>query len=146
MARATADTRVGRRLRERASRGGDALIGSPARELAAAGVTRVGRITEARGGLPVCADGLGGEVLQPRVVVWCTGFVPDYSWIALPVLDARGGPRHHRGVATDAPGLFFVGLRFQHRMTSALLGGVGEDAAYVADRIAARTEAMDDAA
>jgi putative flavoprotein involved in K+ transport len=140
MASATADTRVGRRLRARATRGGDALIGIPEREIAAAGVTRVGRITEVRGGLPVCADGLRGEVLQPRVVVWCTGFVPDYSWIALPVLDARGGPRHHRGVATDVPGLFFLGLRFQHRMTSSLLGGVGADAAFVAEQVARRVE------
>jgi putative flavoprotein involved in K+ transport len=140
MTRATADTRLGRRIRARATRGGDALIGIPEREIAAAGVTRVGRITDMRGGLPVCADERGGEVLQPRVVVWCTGFLPDYSWIALPVLDARGFPRHRRGVATDAPGLYFLGLRFQHRMTSSLLGGVGADAAFVAEQVARRVE------
>jgi putative flavoprotein involved in K+ transport len=94
----------------------------------------VGRLTEERGGLPVC----GGEVLQPRVVVWCTGYAPDYGWIELPVLDARGWPRHRRGVATDVTGLYFVGLRFQHRLTSSLLGGVGADATFVAERIARR--------
>jgi putative flavoprotein involved in K+ transport len=34
-------------------------------------------------------------------------------------------------VVAEAPGLAFLGLRYQHRMSSALLGGVGEDAAFV---------------
>ena len=97
---------------------------------------RVGRVEEARGGLPVC----DGEALQPRVVIWCTGYAPDHAWIDAPVLDAHGHPRHRRGVATDAPGLHFVGLRFQHRMSSSLVGGVGEDAAYVAAAVARRAE------
>jgi putative flavoprotein involved in K+ transport len=135
MTRATADTRLGRWMRARATHGGDALIGIPERALTEAGVVRVGRLTEVRGGLPVCP---GGEVLQPRVIVWCTGFAPDYSWIGLPVLDARGAPRHRRGVATGAPGLYFLGLRFQHRLSSSLLGGVGADAAFIAEQVARR--------
>jgi putative flavoprotein involved in K+ transport len=136
MSRATADTRLGRRLRERTRRGGDALIGIPERTLRDAGILRVGRLTEEGGGLPVC----GGTVLEPRVVVWCTGYEPDYRWIELPVLGDDGYPRHRRGVATDAPGLYFVGLRFQHRVTSSLIGGAGADAAFVADQIARRCE------
>jgi putative flavoprotein involved in K+ transport len=141
---ATVDTALGRRLRARAAGRGDPRIGIQARALAGAGIVRVGRLTEVRGGLPVWPGGPGrardcrGEVLQPRVIVWCTGFAPDYSWISLPVLDDRGRPRHRRGVATDAPGLFFLGLRFQHRVTSALLGGVGADAAFVAEQVARR--------
>ena len=135
MMRFTLDTRLGRRLRRRMS-GGDALIGIPEPELTTAGVVRVGRLTDERGGLPIC----GGEVLEPRVIVWATGFRPDYRWINLPVFDAEGYPRHRRGVATDAPGLYFVGLRFQHRMTSSLLGGVGADAAFIADQVAQRCE------
>jgi putative flavoprotein involved in K+ transport len=96
----------------------------------------VGRVTEERGGLPVC----DGEVIQPRVVIWCTGFAQDYAWIDLPLLGSDGRVRHRRGVATDQPGLFFVGLRFQHSMTSALLGGVGEDAEYIAEQVALRSE------
>jgi putative flavoprotein involved in K+ transport len=137
MARATADTRLGRRMRARARRGGDALIGIPERELAGAGVVRVGQITEERGGLPVC----GGAVLDPSVIVWCTGFAPDYGWIDLPVFGADGFPRQSRGVVPDAPGLFFLGLRFQHRMSSSLIGGVGEDAAFIAEQVARRCEA-----
>jgi putative flavoprotein involved in K+ transport len=146
MTRATADTRFGQRLRARAARGGDALIGIPERTLADGGIVRVGRLTEVRGGLPVCPSARGrdrdgrGDVLQPRVVIWCTGFAPDYAWIDLPVFDERGVPRHRRGVVTEAPGLFFVGLRFQHRMTSSLLGGVGADAAFIAEQVVRRLE------
>jgi putative flavoprotein involved in K+ transport len=139
--RLTLDTRLGRRLRERTRRG-DPLVGIAARQLEAAGIERVGRVTDVRAGLPVC----DGVPIDARVVVWSTGFSPDYSWIAHPVTDASGAPRQRRGIAVDVPGLFFVGLRFQHRLTSALIGGVGEDAAYVARQVAMRTEAMDAAA
>jgi putative flavoprotein involved in K+ transport len=134
MSRATLDTRFGCALRTHVAPGGDWRIGIPERSLAEAGVARVGRVTEQRGGLPVC----GGAALQPRVVVWCTGFEPDYGWIALPVTDERGVPRHVRGVATDRPGLYFVGLQFQHRMTSSLVGGVGQDAEYIALHVSSR--------
>jgi putative flavoprotein involved in K+ transport len=133
MKRLSIDTRLGRRLRERTRRG-DPLVGISPREIADAGVIRVGRLTEERGGLPVC----DGEVIEPSAIVWSTGFAPDYRWIDLPIFDATGFPRHRRGVATEAPGLFFVGLRFQYRMTSALIGGVGDDAAFIAGEIAAR--------
>jgi putative flavoprotein involved in K+ transport len=132
--RATADTRIGARLRASATQGGDALIGLPERGLATAGVLRVGRVTGDRGGWPVC----DGEVLQPRVVLWCTGYSSDYGWIDLDAFDARGNPRHSRGASRDVPGLYFAGLRFQHRLTSSLLGGVGADAAMVAAQIATR--------
>jgi len=138
LTRATTETRLGQRLRRKATTGGDALIGIPERELAAAGVRRVGRLDDERGGRPVC----DGEVLEPRAIVWCTGFAPDYRWIDLPVLDPSGYPRHERGVVSEAPGLFFVGLRFQHRMSSSLIGGVGADAAYVAEQVARRSEAL----
>jgi putative flavoprotein involved in K+ transport len=138
MKRATLDTRVGRRLRGRARSGGDALIGIAERKLTQAGVIRVGRLDEERGGQPVCGD----QVLDPQVVVWCSGFAPDYGWIDLPVLGEDGFPRHQRGVVPDAPGLFFLGLRFQHRMTSSLIGGVGDDAEFIAGEVARRCEAM----
>jgi putative flavoprotein involved in K+ transport len=136
MGRATADTMLGRRLR--AGSGGDALIGIPERTLRRAGLTRVGRVEEVRGGMPLC----GATALQPSVVIWCTGFTPDHSWMSLPVFDEEGRPRHRRGVASDLPGLFFVGLRFQHRMRSSLIGGVGEDAAFVAEQVVRRSEAL----
>jgi len=42
--------------------------------------------------------------------------------------------RHRRGV-TAAPGLYFLGLSWQHTRGSALLGWVQEDAEFIAQRI-----------
>jgi putative flavoprotein involved in K+ transport len=137
MQRFSLDTRLGRRMRGGATEGGDALIGIPERSLTEAGVIRVGRVESVRDGRPVCGDG----ALQPRTVIWCTGFGADYRWIDAPVFDERGLPRHTRGVVADAPGLFFLGLRFQHRMNSSLVGGVKHDAEFVAGEIARRVEA-----
>jgi putative flavoprotein involved in K+ transport len=143
---ASRETYLGRRLRARAARGGDALIGITDRMLAEACVLRVGRLTEVRAGLPVCPGNKGhaqcclGDVLQPRVIVWCTGYTTRHDWIDLPVFDARGAVRHHRGVASGVDGLYFLGLRFQHRLTSTLVGGVGADATFVADHIARRAQ------
>jgi putative flavoprotein involved in K+ transport len=139
MRRLTVETRLGRRLRARARTGGDALIGIPEATIAAGGVVRVGRVTGERDGQPVCGD----EVIRPSVIVWCTGFAADYRWIELPVLDEAGEPRHRRGVATDAAGLYFVGLRFQHRMSSSLVGGVGADAEYIAEQVVRRAAAVE---
>ncbi len=74
-------------------------------------------------------------------VVWATGFRRDLSFLDAPVLDPSGTPRHRRGV-TDAPGLFLLGLRWQHRRSSSFLDGVGADAEFLAERIAARATAV----
>lgn len=71
-------------------------------------------------------------------VIWCTGFRQDFSWIDLDVFDADGLPRHERGVVEEAPGLYFVGLRWLHRLSSSLIGGVGRDARHVARHVARR--------
>lgn len=75
------------------------------------------------------------------VVIWATGYRPDYSWISIPGLVRDGRPVHDRGV-TDVPGLYFLGLPWQHTRGSALLGFVADDASHIAghitDRIAAR--------
>jgi putative flavoprotein involved in K+ transport len=70
-------------------------------------------------------------------VVWCSGFRLDLAWVKFPVLNGAGEPRHHRGV-TDWPGLYFLGLRRTYSVSSALLAGVGHDAAFLAEHIAAR--------
>ncbi len=54
----------------------------------------------------------------------------------LPVVDADGYPVQTRGV-TAYPGLYFVGMPWLHKFKSGLLIGVGEDAEYIASRIAA---------
>ena len=67
-------------------------------------------------------------------VLWSTGYAFDFDWIALPVFDALGVPRHRRGV-TDASGIFFLGLPWLHKAQSSFLCGVGEDAQYLATRV-----------
>jgi putative flavoprotein involved in K+ transport len=69
-------------------------------------------------------------------VVWATGYVRRYPWLRVPVLDARGEVRHDQGV-TPWPGLFVLGLSFQRRRKSSFIDGVGEDAEFIAARIAA---------
>ena len=74
------------------------------------------------------------------VVVWATGYRADYGWIRIPGVVREGHVVHRRGV-TEVPGLCFLGLSWQHTRGSALLGFVHDDAAYLADRIAARHQA-----
>ena len=39
------------------------------------------------------------------------------------------------GASTEVPGLYFLGLSWQHTRGSALLGFVNDDAAYLAEQI-----------
>jgi putative flavoprotein involved in K+ transport len=68
-------------------------------------------------------------------VIYATGFHFDFSWIDLPVFGERGYPRYERGV-TELPGLYFVGLHWQHTSGSGLFYQVGRDAKYVVDHLA----------
>jgi putative flavoprotein involved in K+ transport len=150
------------------------------RQLAAGGMTLVGRVTGIdRGrvqfapGLSVSldrADAFFGERLQPMIeryialagldapaddrqpvrfdppeievldldaagistVLWTTGYRPDFGWIDLPILDDLGFPNQRRGV-TDIPGLFFLGLLWQHTQASATLIGPTLDAPNLLD-------------
>ena len=70
-----------------------------------------------------------------RSVIWATGYASDFGWVELPIFDERNEPVHRRGV-TAAPGIYFLGLSWLHKATSAFLCGVGEDARYLAERIA----------
>jgi len=101
----------------------------------AAGVERAPRVVGIENGNPIFD---GGRQARPDTIVWCTGFARDYSWIQMPVVGSDGYPRHTGGVAEGEPGLYFVGLPFQTRLASGLIGGVGEDAALVATTIASR--------
>jgi putative flavoprotein involved in K+ transport len=70
-------------------------------------------------------------------VIWATGFTADRSWLPAEALSSTGDPSHTRGVSPLA-GLFFLGLKWQHRRSSHTIDGVGRDAEYLADHIAAR--------
>lgn len=131
-------TPIGRKLRPKfLEMGGVPLARVRPDDLQAAGVKRVqARTGGVQDGLPVLED---GRVLDVANVMWCTGFRPDFSWINLPIFDDDGAPVHERGVVENAPGLYFMGLFFQTSLASVLVGGVGSDAAYIADAIAARS-------
>jgi putative flavoprotein involved in K+ transport len=134
------DTSIGRRLRRR-SRSSDPLIGINPRDFAAHGVRRVGPVTEVRDGLPH----VDGAAIDVKTVIWATGFAPDFSWIRPPALGPDGAPRQVRGVSA-VEGLYFLGQRFQYRQSSALIGGVGVDAEFIAGDVARRTSAAEPAA
>jgi putative flavoprotein involved in K+ transport len=123
------DSRLGRR-----ARGRDTLIGSSPRELRRAfGVTVRPRAVGGSGRTVRFAD---GTQLDVDAVVWATGYRPDHSWIDLDIADPNGRLRHRRGVS-DIPGLYFLGLSWQHTRGSALLGFVKDDAEFIAGRIEA---------
>ncbi|RAX15939.1 FAD-dependent oxidoreductase [Pseudarthrobacter sp. AG30] len=70
-------------------------------------------------------------------IVWSTGYGLDFSMLDLPLLDEWNYPRHSKGV-TEHPGLYAVGLPWLTRHISATLVGVGPDAEYVTEHLAAR--------
>jgi putative flavoprotein involved in K+ transport len=125
--RKTRDTRIGRRLQANE----DTLIGSSPRGLRGHGVEFHGRALDASGSTVTFSD---DTKLDVRTVIWATGFRLDHSWIEVPVFDAHGAVVHRRGV-TESPGLYFIGLSWQHTRGSALLGFVKDDAEYVAEQI-----------
>ena len=72
-------------------------------------------------------------------VIFTGGFRPDYGrWVRVPgAFDDLGFPIHDEGASLAAPGsLYFVGTHFLRKRKSAVLYGMGEDAAIVAQQIA----------
>jgi len=126
------ESRLGRKLRTR-----DTLIGSSARTLKRHGVLMKPRAAGASGRAVTFAD---GSELEVDAVVWATGFGLSHAWIDLPVTDINGRVLHRRGI-TDTPGLYFLGLTWQHTRGSALLGWVKDDAEFIATAIDAAAPA-----
>ena len=131
--RVTADSRIGRRLAGR-----DQIIGAGPRQLARRhGITIRPRLEAVTGRRVTFADATHAEY---DAVVWATGSTPDDSWIDVPdATDERGRLRQSRGI-TPSPGLYTLGRSWRHTRGSALLGWVGNDAAFLAEQIAARAQ------
>jgi len=127
--RVSVDSRLGRRASRR-----EFIIGTNKRRLRKVGVRFRPRLVEADGRTVRFAD--GSTLNGVGVVVWATGYRSDYTWIHIPAAVEHGRVVHRRGV-TKIPGLYFLGLSWQHTRGSALLGFVNKDAAYLADQIAA---------
>jgi len=126
--RVTVHSRLGQRLQD-----GETLVGSSPRAARRRhGIELRGRAVEASGTEIRFAD---GSALSPKALIWATGFALDPSFVQAPVFDEKGRVEHRRGV-TDVPGLYFLGLPWQHTRGSALLGWVKDDAQYIASEIA----------
>ena len=125
----TADSRLGRRMAGR-----DQVIGPGPRQLARHhGIRNRPRVAGAAGRTVTFADGGAADF---DAVVWATGFAADHSWIDIhEAKDQQGRISHKRGV-TPSPGLYMLGMTWQHTRGSALLGWVGNDAAFLAGQIA----------
>ena len=72
-----------------------------------------------------------GEI---RTIVWATGFRPDYGWLDVPVVDAKGHLRHDGG-SVDSPGLYALGLPMLRRRRSTFICGIEDDARDVIDQL-----------
>jgi putative flavoprotein involved in K+ transport len=126
----TVNTFIGRKVRDQLF---DPPRGIPLgrvrrKEIPAAGIEPVPRTIGVKDGMPVLED---GRVMVVSNVIWCTGYVPDFSWIQLPLPSKNGYPIQQRGIVESQPGLYFLGLPFLFSLSSALVGGVGRDAEHV---------------
>ncbi len=87
-------------------------------------------------------DLTSGEI---ETVLWATGHRPDYTWLEVPVLDAKGRLRHHGGVV-ESPGLYALGLPVLRRRRSTFICGIEDDAREVVAeldrRLAGRGQAV----
>lgn len=131
---------LGRLMYSNLENKGDPVLRPNAKDLAKMfGVRLFGRVTEADNRHIHFADGKSLPY-EDLTIVWCTGLRGEYSIIdvgqQVDAFNQAGAPRHERGVVQATPGLFFVGLRYQHTVASHDIYGVGADAEYVAKRIA----------
>jgi putative flavoprotein involved in K+ transport len=133
ISRVTVESRLGQRLSQR-----DVVIGGGLRELRKHGVGVRPRVVGGSGRTVTFDDGSSADY---EGIVWATGYRVDRSWIEIPeVKDERGQIQHVRGV-TESPGLYMLGMTWQYTRTSALLGWVGDDAAFLTDQIEAAKQA-----
>lgn len=122
----------GRVIKAVSYRHGDLVLRPTYKKMIKAGVKRVGRTVGVKNNLPLLDN---GNTLDVRNIVWCTGFRHNFKWINLDIFDDSGYPLHNRGIIGKLPGIYFLGLHFQHTISSSLLGGVGKDAEFIANHI-----------
>jgi putative flavoprotein involved in K+ transport len=89
--------------------------------------------TEVPGSPRLRLDLGGGEI---QTVLWATGFRPEYGWLEVPVVDAKGHLCHAGGVVVDSPGLYALGLPVLRRRKSTFIHGIEDDAREVIDHLA----------
>jgi putative flavoprotein involved in K+ transport len=106
--------------------------GNRLRDLRQQGVRIMPHLEGADGTTAQFADGTSQSV---DAIVWATGYRDDSDWVASPdVKDTEGNFVHREGIS-PVPGLYFIGRSWQRTRSSALVGGVGEDARWLVDVI-----------
>jgi putative flavoprotein involved in K+ transport len=96
------------------------------------GVAVVGRVDQATGRQATFAS---GETRQVDAVIWATGYRDRTGWVQISgAVDDQGRFAEARGVS-PVPGLYFIGRSWQASRGSALVTGVGTDAAFVTERL-----------
>ncbi|HHT7237285.1 MULTISPECIES: flavin-containing monooxygenase [Bacillus] len=76
-----------------------------------------------------------GDTYSTESVIWSTGFMQDYKWIEIEkAVNEKGFPNHVKGIS-PVKGLYYIGLPWQSQRGSALICGVGKDAAYLLSEI-----------
>jgi putative flavoprotein involved in K+ transport len=123
------ESRIGRRLMARDPFPGRHLALPRLRE---AGVATVSRLAAVEGKIARFKDGRCADV---SAVVWATGYRDDTSWINIPEAKRPDGGIIERRGNSPVPGLYYVGRSWQWTRGSALVLGVGKDAAYIGDQM-----------
>lgn len=76
-----------------------------------------------------------GGTYSAESIIWSTGFIQNYKWIELEkAVNENGFPNHVRGTS-PVKGLYYIGLPWQSQRGSALICGIGKDAAYILSEI-----------
>lgn len=128
----TLQTPIGQKARKKILSHGGPLISISVPDLEIAGVSQLPRVSRVKNGNLFFEDGREGYF---ATIIWATGFKPDFTWIHGHVTNEYGWPLMNRGISSKMDGLYFVGMPFQFGLTSGFVGGVGRDAAYIANHI-----------
>lgn len=125
-------------LQTNKSRGDPATPPSPKVLTRQYGVRCVQKIQDFEAGNLVTKDGQRVST-RDLTIIWCTGFKPDYALLPVAVRDVMAGtpgwPTASYGKVPGFSGLHFLGQRFQSKLSSHILYGIGRDAGKIAHRI-----------
>lgn len=134
--RAPRESRIGKRLKARDPFPGRHLT---LPRLRAAGVALMPRLTRAEGRTARFDDGHHTEL---SAVVWATGYRDDTSWISIAGAKRTDGTVIEERGVSPVHGMYFVGRSWQWTRGSALVLGVGRDAAYIGHYMGSAEPAM----
>ncbi|MBE7106734.1 oxidoreductase [Bacillus cereus] len=111
----------------------DPIFGFEGKELIRSGVIKLqGKVISASGNNIMFQK---GGTYNAQSIIWSTGFVQDYKWIEIEkAVNMNGFPNHTKGMS-PVRGLYYIGLPWQSQRGSALICGVGKDAAFLLSEI-----------